>query len=421
MSIFEELESEVRSYCRDFPEEFNRAQGSYLYSSSGKEYLDFFSGAGALNYGHNNPKIINPIINYLQENGVIHALDMNTTAKKEFLETFDEVILKPRELDYKVMFCGPTGTNAVEAAIKLARKVTGRDTVFAFFGSFHGMTAGSLAVSSKKKIKQHLGSSGNFSEFFPYSNAKTFSKDFDSIDYIDSVLEDEYSGIEVPAAIILETVQAEGGVNVAETEWLKKLRKLCDKYGIVLIVDDIQVGNGRTGNFFSFERADIVPDMVTLSKSISGSGLPMSLLLINEDMDAYYPGEHNGTFRGNQLAFIGAREALKLLEDEKLLDQVKHKEELVNNFIKENILNKHPEIEHRGIGLIHGLDFNNYEIDELALDLVHECFNNQLIIENAGKNGNVLKILPALTISDEDLLKGLNIIKDAIDKRLETT
>lgn len=417
MNIFDNLESEVRSYCRDFPKEFNRASGSYIYTDDNEAYLDFLAGAGALNYGHNNPKIINPIIDYLKDNGLLHGLDLHTTAKKEFLETFDEVILKPRDLDYKVMFCGPTGTNAVEAAIKLARKVTGRDLIFAFSGGFHGMTSGSLALSSKKSIKETLGSSGNFSRFFPYS--KKFNDDFDSIDYIESVIEDEYSGTQTPAAIILETVQAEGGVNVADTEWLKKLEKLCKKHNILLIVDDIQVGNGRTGTFFSFERAGIKPDLVTLSKSISGSGLPMSLLLINEEDDIFFPAEHNGTFRGNQLAFVGAKEALKLMEDENLLDEVKNKEKIIKDYFNKEIQPDFPDLELRGLGLIYGIDFNNYD-KGLAQEVVKECFDNHLIIENAGKNGNVLKLLPALTISNEDLLKGLDIIKNAINKVMKS-
>lgn len=414
MSIFENIESQVRSYSRDFPVTFDRAQGSILFDEDGKEYLDFLAGAGALNYGHNNPKIIEPIIDYLKDGKILHGLDLSTTAKRDFLETFSEVILEPRGYNYKVMFTGPTGTNAVEAAIKLARKVTGRDQVFAFTGSFHGMTSGSLAVSSKKSIKENLGSAGNFSRFFPYSGGF-----YDAIEYLDQALTDDYSGLEIPAAIILETTQAEGGVNVAETEWLKRLRDLCDKYGILLIVDDIQVGIGRTGTFFSFERAGIEPDMITLSKSISGAGLPMALLLIKDEYDIYRPAEHNGTFRGNQLAFIGAAAALKLLKEDQILDQVKYKEKLINDFVDHDLLKIYPKLEHRGIGLIHGIDFSAYQEADLVNKIVHQCFKNGLIIENAGKGGNVLKILPALTIPEEELNQGLSIIKRSVKEVME--
>lgn len=414
MSIYDEVESNVRSYCRDFPVEIEKAKGSYVYTKDGEQYLDFLAGAGALNFGHNNEEIVSPIIDYLQNNGIIHALDLNTTAKTDFLETFNEKILKPRELDYKVMFCGPTGTNAVEAAIKLARKVTGRDTVFAFFGSFHGMTTGSLAVSSKKSIKENLGSAGNFSRFFPYSD----QYGFDSVDYIEKVLEDEYSGYELPAAIILETVQAEGGVNIASEEFLKKLEKLCKKYGILLIVDEIQAGIGRTGNYFSFERAGIKPDLVTVSKSISGAGLPMSLLLINSEDDIYRPGEHNGTFRGNQLAFVGAKAALDYLEENSLLEKVQEDEKYIKESFQE-LLEEFPDIDYRGIGLIHGLDFNKFVDKTIAKQILDECFKNNLIIENAGPNGNVLKLLPPLTISRNELEDGLKIIKDSVRKVLK--
>lgn len=415
MNIFEELESQVRTYSRDFPVEFNRAKGSYLYDNDGNAYLDFLAGAGALNYGHNHEKIINPIIDYLRDNGILHGLDMSTSAKRNFLETFNEVILKPRNFSYKVMFCGPTGTNAVEAAIKLARKVTGRDKVYAFSGSFHGMTSGSLAVSSKRSIKENLGSAGNFSRFFPYSNNPTF----DSIDYLDHVLEDEYSGFEIPAAIILETTQAEGGVIVADTDWLRRLRELCDKYGILLIVDDIQVGVGRTGTFFSFERAGIEPDMITLSKSISGAGLPMALLLIKDEYDIYRPGEHNGTFRGNQIAFIGAKAALELLKEDQILDQVQYKEKVINKYVEDEIKSLYPEIEHRGIGLIHGLDFSAYNRENLGADIIAKCFEKGLVIENAGHGGNTVKLLPALNIPEDDLIKGLEIIKESISEILD--
>lgn len=414
MSIFESIESQVRSYCRDFPVTFDRAQGSLLYDENGREYLDFLAGAGALNYGHNNPKIIEPIIDYLKDGGILHGLDLSTTAKRDFLETFNELVLKPRNLSYKVMFTGPTGTNAVEAAIKLARKVTGRDQIFAFTGSFHGMTTGSLSVSSKKSIKENLGSAGNFSRFFPYSGGF-----YDAIEYLDQALEDDYSGLEIPAAIILETTQAEGGVNVAETEWLKRLRDLCDKYGILLIVDDIQVGIGRTGTFFSFERAGIEPDMITLSKSISGSGLPMALLLIKDEYDIYRPAEHNGTFRGNQLAFIGAAAALKLLKEDQILDQVAYKEKVINDFFEKELFPNYPKLEHRGIGLIHGIDFSAYKEADLVNKIVQKCFENGLVIENAGKGGNVLKILPALTIPEEQLNKGLEIIQRSVQEVME--
>jgi diaminobutyrate-2-oxoglutarate transaminase len=293
MNIFETRESNVRSYCRNFPDVFHRAKGSVLYSESGNEYMDFLAGAGALNYGHNNDYIKDKVISYLQADAITHGLDLHTSAKEQFLSKFSQAILVPKNLDYRVQFCGPTGTNAVEAALKLARKITKRTGIFSFMGAFHGMSLGSLSISGNLAIRSGISGTSNQVTFMPYPYG--FMESFDTIEYIDSVLSDVNSGIEKPAAIIFETVQAEGGVIVAPIEWIQKLRSLCDKHNILLICDDIQVGCGRTGPFFSFERANITPDMVVLSKSISGYGFPMSLLLIKPDLDIWEPGEHTGS------------------------------------------------------------------------------------------------------------------------------
>ena len=406
--ILEALESGVRSYSRAFPTEFSRAKMSRMYTPDGKSYLDFFNGAGALNYGHNNDYIKEQIVNYLMNDGITHALDMFTGAKAEFFQTLDEKILKPRGLDYKIMSCGPTGTNAVEAALKLARKVTGRTGVLALTGSFHGMTLGSLSVTSGVDHREGAHVPLPFTTFLPHPCAVAF----DTIEYYRWLLTDNYSGIEKPAAIIIETTQAEGGVNVAPTEWLRKLRALCDEQDILLIVDDIQVGCGRTGTFFSFERAGIVPDMVVLSKSISGYGLPMSLLLIKPEIDKFYPAEHNGTFRGNQLAFVGAKAAIEYRELVNLDAQVKEKEAIIVDFIEKKLLPMDSRLEHRGIGMIQGVDFE--KIGDVSGLVAKECFRWGLIIERAGRNDCVLKIMPALTITKEELMEGLSIIEESM-------
>ena len=353
------------------------------------------------------------VVEYIHNNGITHALDMSTEAKKSFINTFIDVILTPRGLDYKLMFCGSTGTNANEAAIKIARKATGRKTIFAFMGAFHGMTLGSLALTSNSYSREGAGVSLNDVVFMPFPYG--FNESFDTIAYIENVLQDDHSGIELPAAIIVETVQAEGGVVVAPNEWLKRLRQLCTKYGILLICDDIQVGCGRTGSFFSFERAEIVPDMVTLSKSIGGCGFPMSLLLVKPEFDLLRSGEHNGTFRGNQLAFVAATTALHYYRDSTFLDEVHKKENLISQWVFNEILAINEQINHRGIGLIHGIDFGAFEdggkICEKIADL---CFENNLIIERAGRKDTVLKLMPALTVEVNDLLSGLEIIKKVI-------
>lgn len=415
--IFERYESEVRSYCRSFPVVFSKAKGARLYTEEGKEYLDFFAGAGALNYGHNNDKIKAALIDYIAGDNVTHALDMYTVAKREFIRTFQEKILQPRGLDYRIQFSGPTGTNAVEAALKLARKVKGRSGVFSFQGGFHGMTLGALAATGNKYNRGGAGQDLNGVTFMPYPFG--FMASFDTIQYIETVLTDPNSGIVKPAAIILETVQAEGGIVVAPVEWLQRLRKLCDEHDILMIVDDIQVGCGRTGNFFSFERAGIVPDIVTLSKSISGYGLPMSVVLIKPELDKWGPGEHNGTFRGNQLAFVGGKKAIEIWEEENVSQQVKAKAAIIESFLKEHIQSLDARIKVRGLGMIWGIDMSEFNDRALPGRILEHCFEQGLIIEDAGRFGQVIKMIPPLVISETDLQKGLAILSASMQCHLK--
>ena len=413
---FEDHESQVRSYCRKYPVIFEKAQNAELFSKDGERYIDFLACAGSLNYGHNNPEIKRKIVEYLAEDNVINMLDMYTVAKEEFITTFYNRILKPRKMNYKVMCCGPTGTNGVEAALKLARKNTKRTGVIAFGGAFHGMTLGALALTTDKVSREGASVPLQYVTHVPYDGIGGSS--LSSLDYLRWVLEDDHSGVEKPAAIILETIQAEGGINVASVEWLQQIRKICDDHEILLIVDDIQVGNGRSGYYFSFERANIVPDMVVLSKSISGFGMPMCLLLIKPEYDIFRPAEHNGTFRGNQLSFVGATAGINFFVDNHLDSEVKRKQEIVDSFICSEILPIDSHITYRGIGLIWGIDLHQIS-DDLALKCVHKCFDNKMIIEVAGRKDSVLKIMPPLTIEDEVLKEGLYIIRDVIKSALK--
>ena len=416
MNIFEKSESSVRSYCRSFPAIFHRAKGSIIYAESGREYIDFFAGAGALNYGHNNDYIKQKVISYLDADGIAHGLDMYTYAKENFLAKFNEVVLNTKHLDYRIQFCGPTGTNAVEAALKLARKVKKRPGIFSFMGGYHGMTLGSLSITGNTGIRAGTIGTLNNVTFMPYPYG--FMESFDTIEYIESILNDVSSGIEKPAAIIFETVQAEGGVVVAPIEWMQRLRKLCDEHDILLICDDIQVGCGRTGSFFSFERAGIVPDMVILSKSISGYGFPMSLLLMKPELDIWEPGEHTGTFRGNQLAFIGATAALEYREYSSLEQHVKIKEFFLKNFLSQQISQINKNITIRGIGMIWGIDLADFDGSNLAKNITTRCFEKGLIVERAGRNDTVIKLLPPLTIDMPTLKEGCSIIETAFTECL---
>ncbi|MBB5853323.1 diaminobutyrate--2-oxoglutarate transaminase [Amycolatopsis umgeniensis] len=411
MSIFEELESEVRSYSRGWPVVFDRAQGSYLYDEDGKAYLDFFAGAGALNYGHNNPALKRALIDYIARDGVTHALDMFTVAKRDFLQTFKDKILAPRDLDYKVVFPGPGGANAVEAALKLARKVTGKEAVINFTNAFHGMTLGALSVTGNSMKRGGAGVPLVHATPMPYDNY--FDGSIPDFLYFEKLLEDSGSGLNEPAAVIVEGVQGEGGINAARIEWLKALDDLCKKHGILLILDDVQMGCGRTGPFFSFEDAGIKPDIVCLSKSIGGYGIPMALTLIRPDLDVWEPGEHNGTFRGISPAFVTATEALRVYwSDDELEKSTKAKGERIAAAF-EGIVEAYPDANlfAKGRGLARGIEFPN---GDLAGKVCAAAFERGLLMETSGPDGEVMKLLPPLTLTDEELTKGLSIIDESI-------
>ena len=415
LEIFNEYESEVRGYVRSFPTVFKTAKMAEIWDEAGKRYIDFFAGAGALNYGHNNDAVNSAVIDYLQNNGIGHALDMATTAKRDFMEAFVNNILKPRELDYKLQFVGPTGTNAIETALKIARKVKGRKQVMSFTNGFHGMSMGSLSITGNSYYHDDNYGVPGYTYQVPFHNY--LGDKVDTMAYLRKILGDDSSGTELPAAIVLETIQAEGGINVAGEEWLQKLRKICDDFDILMIVDDIQVGNGRSGEFFSFERAGITPDIVTLSKSI-GAGHPMSLVLMKPELDKWSPGEHSGTFRGNNLAFVAQTAALnKYWSDDQLENQTKAKAKLVRGRM-EKIALKFPNLirEIRGHGFIWGAEFKN---PELTSPICAQAFEDGLVIETAGAESEVIKFLGPLIITEDLINEGFDILEGAIAKVLD--
>ncbi|MGE2692170.1 diaminobutyrate--2-oxoglutarate transaminase [Mycolicibacterium pulveris] len=407
--IYSSVESEVRSYCRGWPAVMETAQGSWVTDTSGRRYLDFFAGAGALNYGHNNPVLKKPLLEYLASDGIVHSLDIATSAKTDFLETFERVILKPRSLDYKVQFPGPTGANSVEAALKLARKVTGRESIISFTNAFHGMTLGALSVTGNSMKRAGAGIPLVHATPMPYDNY--FDGVTEDFHWFERVLDDSGSGLNRPAAVIVETVQGEGGLNVARIEWLQALAKLCRERDILLIVDDVQMGCGRTGPFFSFEEAGIVPDIVTLSKSISGYGLPMALTLFRRDLDVWAPGEHNGTFRGHNPAFITATQALKSFwQTSDFTTETVKKGEFMRRRLEE-IAAVHGGVSARGRGMAQGLKF---EDTELASMVCRAAFDRGALMETSGPSDEVVKLLPPLNISQEDLEAGIDILAEAV-------
>lgn len=411
LAIFERLESDVRSYIRSFPTLFNQAEGSWITDESGQRYLDLFAGAGSLNYGHNHPVLKAPLIEYLSQNGITHSLDMATKAKQNFIHAFEQYILKPSDMNYKLQFTGPTGTNAIEAALKIARQATGRTEVICFTNAFHGVTAGSVAATGNSKFRVAAGVALSNSTFMPYCGY--FGDDVDTLVQMEKLLEDRSSGLDLPAAVLVECIQGEGGINTASAAWLKRLADLCARHEILLIIDDIQMGCGRTGTFFSFDEIGIKPDIITLSKSISGYGMPMALVLLRPELDVWEISAHNGTFRGNNLAFVTATKTLEhFWSDDTFSNEIKSKGQFLHHTLRQ-FAKKYSCVQSiRGRGMVAGIEFaDGQQADFIASKAFAEQF---VIVETCGSQGEVVKLLPPLTISQEDLAIGLARLEQVI-------
>lgn len=404
-AIYERRESIVRSYARSMPRQFGRAEGVWMHDDQGGRYLDFLSGCSTLNYGHNHPILKQALLDYIAADGITHGLDLHTEAKADFLSTFEELILEPRGLDYRAMFTGPTGTNAVEAAIKLARKVTGREMVIAFTNGFHGMTLGALACTGNAAKRGGAGVPLSHVSHEPYDGY--YGPDVDTAELLDQRLSDPSSGLDAPAAILVETVQGEGGLNAASPAWLREIARIAKAHGALLIVDDIQAGCGRTGGFFSFEDMGFTPDIVTLAKSLSGMGLPFALTLFGPELDQWSPGEHNGTFRGNNHAFVTATATLRhFWSGTAFQDDVRRRGDLLEQRL--GAIAAAHGFETRGRGMMRGI---NVADGELADIITSACFDQGLIIETSGAHGEVIKVLAPLVIDDAQLSAGLDILE----------
>ncbi|MDX2484422.1 MAG: diaminobutyrate--2-oxoglutarate transaminase [Pseudodonghicola sp.] len=408
INIFERRESEARSYCRSFDTVFTSARGSEMTDAKGHSYIDFLAGCSSLNYGHNDPDMKAALIEHLSNDGLAHALDLHTDTKAAFLQAFETHILKPRGMDHRVMFTGPTGTNAVEAAMKLARKVTGRTNIVAFTNGFHGVTLGALAATGNGYHRGGAGIELHGVTRMPFD--RYFGDSTDSADFLEAMLRDTSSGIDAPAAILLETVQGEGGLNAARPEWIKRVAELAKEYGALLIVDDIQAGCGRTGSFFSFESMGVMPDIVTMAKSISGFGLPMALTLVRPEYDVFGPAEHNGTFRGNTHAFVTARVAIeKFWADDTFQQSLATKSMIVTTALGQ-LARMIPGARLKGRGLMLGVDVGS---GDLARRICARAFGKGLVIETSGSEDEVIKVLAPLTTPEATFRKGLTILLEA--------
>jgi diaminobutyrate-2-oxoglutarate transaminase len=321
--------------------------------------------------------------------------------------------LRPRRLDYRVQFPGPGGANAVEAALKLARKVTGRSDIVSFAGAFHGATLGALAATQHSLLRGSSGVPLAHSLSLPYPHGAE-----DPAELGPGWLERQLAATgrradDAPAAVIVEVVQGEGGITVARLDWLRALAADCRRYGIVFIVDDVQMGCGRTGPFFSFEPAELRPDVVCLSKSIGGYGLPLALALIRPELDLWKPGEHNGTFRGVNPAFVTGSAALRTYWSDSALERrtLASGERIAAALADLSASAPGARIEPRGRGMACGLAF---EHGELASKVSGRAFECGLLVETCGQAGEVVKLLPPLTATDDDLDQGLGLLADAV-------
>ena len=421
MSIFEERESAIRAYCRVYPVVFDKAVNARQTDESGKEYIDFFAGAGVLNFGHNNQRMTKAVVDYIQSNGVTHSLDMHTTAKRQFMQHFTDTILKPRNMPHKMQFMGPTGTNAVEAAMKLARRVTGRQDVVAFSHGFHGMTLGALSATANQYFRNAAGVPLNHVKHFAFGCEEVcpgceLGCAMHSIDQLTAIYKDSSSGIAPPAAFLLETIQAEGGVKVASKEWLQALEKLAKEVGALLIVDDIQVGVGRTGSFFSFDDLGIDPDIICLAKGIGGMGTPMAMNLVKPELDEHWsPGEHTGTFRGQDISFVAGDQALTYFDNDDLMKEVKSNGQQMAEALAP-LAQRYPNVNVTGKGMILGLDVGN---GDRAKAIVNQCFDAGLLIASCGTGGRVVKLIPPLTTPQSDLKMGLDILVEVTDRVMQ--
>ncbi len=429
-------ESNARSYPRRIPLALKRAKGIYLEDVEGRRFIDCLAGAGTLALGHNHPVVIEAIQQVLADELPLHTLDLTTPVKDQFVQ--DLFGLLPPELarEAKIQFCGPTGTDAVEAALKLVRTATGRSTVLSFQGGYHGMSQGALSLMGSLGPKQPLAallSSGVQFMPFPYDYRCPFGLGGDAgvkanLHYLQNLLSDPEAGVQVPAAVIVEAVQGEGGVIPADLDWLRGLRRITEQAGVALIVDEIQSGFARTGKMFAFEHAGIVPDVVVMSKAIGGS-LPLAVVVYRDWLDQWLPGAHAGTFRGNQMAMAAGSAVMRYLVEHRLAEHAAAMGARLSGHLH-RLQRDFPQLgDIRGRGLMLGVELVNPlgEPDvqghppvfaELAPRLQRECLKRGLILELGGRHGSVVRFLPPLVITAAEIDEVADIFARALSAAL---
>ena len=426
-----DFESSARSYPRKFPFALKKAKGSYVEDVEGNRYLDFLCGAGTLALGHNDDEVNKAMMDLISSDAPLHTLDLTTPVKDRFVQTIFSLLPEGLKGNAKIQFCSPSGTDAVDAAIKLCKTATGRSTVIAFSGGYHGMGHGALALTGNHNAKNKVANLMPGVQFmpYPYSYRCPFGLGGDAgVDaacaYFERMLKDPESGVTLPAAVIIEPIQGEGGVVPAPEKFLKTIRRVTKELDIPMIVDEIQCGTGRSGRFFAFEYADIVPDVILMSKAIGGSQ-PMSVVVYNKSLDKWTVGAHAGTFRGNQLAMAAGTVVLERVSRPEFLAEVVRK----GNYLKNEIEKLQKEVsiigDVRGKGLMLGVEFidPNGKKDimghpepsgNIAAEIQKRCFENHLVMEKGGRNGSVMRCLCALTVSDDEINEMLSIFTKVV-------
>ena len=426
-----DFESSARSYPRKFPFALRKAKGSWFEDVEGNRYLDFLCGAGTLALGHNDDEVNRAMMDLIASDAPLHTLDLTTPVKDRFVQTILDNMPGHLAQDAKIQFCSPSGTDATDAAIKLCKTATGRSTVIAFSGGYHGMGHGALALTGNLNAKNHVANLMPGVQFmpYPYSYRCPFGIGGDAgVDaccaYFERMLKDPESGVTRPAAVIIEPIQGEGGVIPAPAKFLQTVRRVTLELDIPMICDEIQCGMGRSGRLFAFEHAGIVPDVILASKAIGGSQ-PMAVVIYDRKLDKWTAGAHAGTFRGNQLAMAAGTVVLQRVTRKEFLDDVTRK----GGYIKDALLRLQKEVsiigDVRGMGLMLGVEFVDPTGDrdimghpqpsgEIAARVQHMCFENRLVMEKGGRNGSVMRCLCALNVTDEEIDTMLSIFSKVV-------
>lgn len=432
----DEMESNVRSYPRKLPLAIAKAQGCWVTDVEGNEYLDCLAGAGTLALGHNHPAIIKSIQDTLASGLPLHTLDITTPLKDAFSEALLAHFPGGKD-EYRLQFCGPTGADATEAAVKLAKTFTGRGNVISFSGGYHGMTQGSLALTGNLGAKNAVPNLMPGVQFLPYPHEYRCplglggEAGVDALTYyFENFIEDVESGVVKPAAVILEAIQGEGGVVAGPAKWLRKIREVTEKHGILMIADEVQAGFCRSGKMFAFQHAGIEPDIVVMSKAVGGS-LPLAVLAIKKKFDAWQPAGHTGTFRGNQLAMATGYASLRIMSEQDLAGNAQARGDFIRSELN-RLAQEFPCIGNvRGRGLMIGIEI----VDErrpadrmgslpadavLAAEIQKACFNNKLLLERGGRNGTVVRLLAPLIITQQECEELIKRFRQSVADALES-